>query len=376
MTEHVDIDPVGEESNREAQTDAEVDFDEPGIEAEPTKPEARPATPASTHLRPLPSPLPEEGLFATPGRLPPARTKPTTAKPESPSEPSPAQQQGEQSTTDKMVFPVAKPPPSVGRGESDDDTSRAQLPSPPRTEPTDTDLAHVDVATTRSDAARDLDTGLDPVEEAAIDLESDRETVGLRRGSLFGYVLYLALAVGTTPLPGEVRYTVLWLVLLGLGSAFLLFDEEDPLSGPISLVRLSWGLGIGFVLSLPMMLTASHALSRAAAALVPIPGLPALFQSLVVVWPLGETLFYRGVIQREYGLAPAALAATVGNLLLYWPETGGVFAVLFISTIFAAVLALIYGYVRRQYGLAAAFTCQAMSNFMLIFLPRLLVPAA
>jgi hypothetical protein len=188
-------------------------------------------------------------------------------------------------------------------------------------------------------------------------------------------VLYLALAFGTFPLPGEIRYLLLWTMLIGLGAALLLFDPQRPL-GAVEPVRLTWGAGVGFVLSLPIILTASRALARTSFALVPISSAPSLFQALVLTWPLGETLFYRGAIQREHGLVVASLAAGLGQLLLYWPEADGVFAVLFFAVTFATTLAFIYSYVRLRYGLAAAYACQVIANLMLIFLPRVLVPGA
>jgi hypothetical protein len=220
-------------------------------------------------------------------------------------------------------------------------------------------------ADTDSDEDANADTTVAPA------IRPETRPLTIRRGVPFGYVVYLALALGTFPLPGEVRFALLLTLLAALGGLFLFFDEDRP-PGAIDPLNFTWGAGVGFVLGLPVMLLASRALGRTAEALVPVQSLPALFQLLLLTWPLGETLFYRGAIQREYGLIPAALTAALGNALLYWPETGGVFAVLFVAVIFATALAFIYSYVRRQYGLAAAFACQVMANTLLIFIPRLL----
>jgi len=295
--------------------------------------------PFSTHLRPLPNPQPDKRLFATPVR--PPKTRPPAPKPARP--PAPAPKPTGPLPAERPTFPVAKPPPGIP----------ARPPAP---------------------APAEAKTG-EPAPAEKPQAEPFDLAAALRRGSLFGYVVYLAFALGTFPLPGEVRFLLLWTLLIGMGATLQLFDPDRPL-GAVEPVRLSWGLGIGFVLGLPLMLTASHALARTASALVPVASAPALFQALVLTWPLGETLFYRGAIQREHGLVIASLAAGLGNLLLYWPEADGVFAVLFVALIFATALAFVYSYVRLRYGLASAYACQVAANLMLIFLPRLLATGA
>jgi hypothetical protein len=344
----------GPETGPEGPPSTEQELGEP---EEP--PEKRQSVKGTAHLRPLPIPRPDERRFDTPSKLPETRPLPPKPKPP-PSKPKPTADP--KRPPKQITFPVAKPPPGVPQKPSSD-----PAPAPARpdqvTAPADAE------AKVRVDEDQALEAKEVPGEEVS-------EEAGARRGSLYGFVLYLALAVGTLPLPGEARYVLLWVVLLGLGGLLLLFDEDRPLGGSVDPLQLTWGLGVGFVLSLPLMLTASRALARTSHALVPIEGVPSLFQALMITWPLGETLFYRGAVQREHGLVVAALVAGLGNLLLYMPETGGVFAVLFVAVIFATALAFIYGYVRQQYGLAAAYACQVMTNLMLIFLPRLLVPGA
>jgi membrane protease YdiL (CAAX protease family) len=96
-----------------------------------------------------------------------------------------------------------------------------------------------------------------------------------------------------------------------------------------------------------------------------------LFQSLVVVGPLGETLFFRGTLQERRGSPPAS-PATLHNVLLFLPAALGDSLLLALAGIFfLSILAGVYSYVRNQYGLTAAFLCQAAANLMLFVLPSL-----
>lgn len=336
-------------------------------ESEETQPDERPGGLSTTHLRPLSHPRLDERRFDTPPRLPETRSPPAKSAPELGEKPEPDAASASKPPAGRVSFPIAKPPPGVPTKPPAEPPNRPSRPAERAPAP----------EAVRPEPSDEKSTPLESTQPQAIGTKAAaaRDTAA-RRGSLLGFVFYIALAVGTLPLPGDLRAMLLWLVLLGLGGTFLLFDREQPLSGPVDSLNLSWGLGVGFVLSLPLMLTASRALARTSAALIPITDTPALLQALVVTWPLGETLFYRGAVQREHGLVPAALVAGLGNVLLYWPQTGGIFAVLFVAAIFATALAFVYSYVRRQYGLAAAYTCQVMTNLMLILLPRLLVSSA
>ncbi len=337
----------------------DVNLNDSNLAPELESESAGPQSVAVSHLRPLLLPLLDKQLFAS---LPPPPTSHPSAREThaaqqsivtSPTPPRPVSPPSTQATTAaklsvesrQISFPVAKSPP---------------------VRPRDSDK------TIASDKASQPAAG----QEGSAAFIGTPTTVGknaeMRRRPLFGFVIYLALAFGTFPVLPELRFTVLWLLLLGMGVGFLFFDDEPSLGG-LDVLDLSWGVGVGFVISLPLLILAGRGLAQTSRALVPLADNPALLQALVLTWPLGDTLFYRGVVQREHGLVVGALAAGVGSAILYWPEAEGVFAVLFVAVTFATALAFVFGYVRLRYGLAAAYVCQVVANLMLLFVPRLLV---
>jgi len=199
-----------------------------------------------------------------------------------------------------------------------------------------------------------------------------REAVARRRlDPIFGYLLFWALGVGTLSLNTEVRHLVMWLLLLVLGLALTLIDTNRPI-GPVRALNLTWGIGLGFIIGLPLLITMAQGLSQVSMALFPYDDLSSLFQVLVFVGPMGETLFYRGAMQSERGLVTAALTAGLGSLILYLPAFSEGIMLLIIAVTISTALAAVFGYVRTRYGLGAAYAGQVITNVMLLFIPRLL----
>ena len=299
--------------------------------------------PTASHLRPIATPRPEQRLFTNPAELPIIRARPLPVSKSEQTASQPEVQSKVGLPDERIEFPVASAPPRI----------RQPLPqTQPRPE---------------SEVAKEES------EETVEDVEEDEPAeVVLQRSPLFGFVLLTALAIGTLPLNNEGRYLLLWLVMLVMGVFYVNADDESG-AYTFESTNLVWGAGTGFVVSLPLLLLVSRGLAQTSHALLPIASNAALFQALVITWPLGESLYYRGAVQNKHGLVVAAMLAGAGNMLLYWPLVEGVFAVLFVAVLFATILAFIYGYVRLRYGLMAAYTCQVVANVMLLFLPRLLV---
>jgi membrane protease YdiL (CAAX protease family) len=97
-----------------------------------------------------------------------------------------------------------------------------------------------------------------------------------------------------------------------------------------------------------------------------------LFQSLVFVGALGETLFFRGILQDQRGILISVLAAGASSVLFFWPAASHAPVYLVAAALFTTVLAGVYSFVRTRYGLAAAYVCQVTVNLMLLFVPSLL----
>ena len=201
---------------------------------------------------------------------------------------------------------------------------------------------------------------------------ADEAPTRRRIDPLFGYLLFLALGFGTLPLDVEVRHLVMWLLLLVIGLALTLVETRRGI-GPIRLPNLAWGAGLGVIIGLPLLITATRVMAEVSEALFPYTDLLSLLQMLVFVGPMGETLFYRGAMQGERGLLIAALAAGIGSLILYFPAYSSGIVLLVIAATMATALAAVFGYVRMRYGLGAAYIAQVITNVMLFFIPRLLV---
>ena len=306
----------------------------PPLVAPPVDREAarRPLNPGLPPLVHIPLPLPSAYQIAVP-HLPAEQVAGASALPAGRRLPL---------IRERPPFPVAAPPPVAPMG-----TAPLPSPDPPQT-------AHPTSASAPSSAVRPAPS--------------------LRMDPLYAYLLYLALGLGTLYL-GVLdlmgRYTVLWAALIVLGVTLTLVDGEMELR-TLSPASLGWGFSFGLVFSLPLLVLVSGGLAGMADVLFHDAGAALLFQSLAFVGPLGETLFFRGVLQERRGFAVSVLAAGLSAALFYWPAASGAPVYLVAAVIFSTVLAGIYGFVRMRYGLAAALTCQMTVNLTLLFMPHLL----
>ncbi len=190
---------------------------------------------------------------------------------------------------------------------------------------------------------------------------------------LYALALYLALGIGTILFMEdlEMRYTVLWAALIGVGGMLTLF-ETPRRPGRITITNLAWGLFIGLVIGLPLLVTVNEGLAATSSLLFPYANLPTLFRSLVFIAPLGETMFFRGLLQERHGIATSIIGAGLGNVIFFWPAIAATPVYLAALIVFYTVLAGIYSFLRARNGLSAALICQATINLLLIFVPELL----
>lgn len=218
-----------------------------------------------------------------------------------------------------------------------------------------------------------------PVEPAwtAPDTRVRRRVAEGRADPLFMYAVLLALSVGLTPLavgsPNE-RYAILWTLLTGAGIAGMLLNERANI-GILRYGDLIWGGAMGLVLGLPLLLIGTSMLSSISERI--FIGMPdgAVFQSVVFVMSLSESLFFRGVVQAEQPLLTTALMSGAWSMLLFLPtmDVGGYPMVALVAATFIAMLSVLYSYVRQRSGLAAALLCQIIVSVLWLFLPRLFV---
>ena len=203
--------------------------------------------------------------------------------------------------------------------------------------------------------------------------EADPNALLNRFDTAYPFLLYLALAVGTQyiNLDPVVRYTALWAVLLVLGTAFTLVGSGGT-RRTMEAARLGWGLAFGIVFSMPLFILVNAGLAEFAGVLFGVIDGALLFQSMVFVGPLGETLFFRGAVQEQRGMPAAMLAAGLAGLAFFWPAAVATPVYLVVAVLFIVVVAGIAGFIRTRYGLAAAYVCQATINLMLLVIPLLL----
>lgn len=209
------------------------------------------------------------------------------------------------------------------------------------------------------------------------DFEADENTVIYRAASsdpVFGYLVAMAVSFGLIPLLPDgapMRYTVAWGLLAVFGVvAWLLGNGEQIRQEPPD--DLVWGVGIGVLAATPLYLFGGVTLGTTAEILFSSVPPGALLAYLVFVMPLGETLFFRGIVQHDRSVWFVGLLSTAWSALLFFPLIRNLdefWAVtIFIGTILG-IVNFVYSWVRERNGLAAAWLCQIVVNLMLIFLP-------
>ncbi len=213
----------------------------------------------------------------------------------------------------------------------------------------------------------------DAVDIAAPPDEDNPRYRGAGSDPTFGYLIGLALAIGLTALGPEqrdLRYTILWMVLAGFGvMAWLLgnttrIQEDTP-------ENLAWGVAFALIIATPLLAIGGSTLSNAVQLLFAGMSSGTLLAYLVFVVPLSETLFFRGLLQQRRTFWVVALMSSLWGVLMFFPmlNVGRFPAVAALIALALLMLNIIYSYVRRRNGLAAAWICQIVVNLVLIFFP-------
>jgi hypothetical protein len=218
------------------------------------------------------------------------------------------------------------------------------------------------------------------------DDEDEREPVryrGTGNDPMFGYLIALALSFGLLPLvpaDTDLRYTLVWGLLALMGVLSWLFGTTTRI-GREKVENLAWGAVLGLLVSAPLLLVGGNVLTRTVhlmfqvetdSTALPLPS-GAVLAYLIFVMPLAETLFFRGFMQQNRSVWTVGVLSSVWSLILFLPmmEVGTYPLVAVIIAIVLVVINLIYSYVRERNGLAAAWVCQIVINFVLLFLAYL-----
>ncbi|MFQ3568524.1 MAG: hypothetical protein SNJ59_16170 [Aggregatilineales bacterium] len=200
----------------------------------------------------------------------------------------------------------------------------------------------------------------------------------------FGLLVGFAVSIGLIPIApeyGDVRYVAGWSALAVFAVLGWLLGETERI-GKERVDNLVWGVVLGLILAVPMMLVGGSTLATTVNLLFRssidgvMRGLPAgaVFGLLVFTMPLAETLFFRGLVQYQRAFWIVGLIASAWSLLLFFPmlEVTRFPAVGLIIGGALVMMNMTYSYVRQRNGLAAAWLCQVTINVVLLFIPYVL----
>jgi membrane protease YdiL (CAAX protease family) len=212
----------------------------------------------------------------------------------------------------------------------------------------------------------------DETEDPSPDVETG-ETITYRASAgdpIFGLLLVGAVSLGLTPLipdAADFRYTIVWGLLALFGVlAWLIgngprIEQEQP-------ENLAWGVALGLILGAPLLAFGGSNLSEATNLMFPDMTTGTILAYIVFVMPLGETLFFRGLLQQNMSFWSNGLVCTAWQMVLFFPLINRGPYPLIVGVVVLMANSM-YSYVRERNGLAAAWVCQIVVNVLLIFVP-------
>lgn len=202
----------------------------------------------------------------------------------------------------------------------------------------------------------------------------------------FGLLIAGALNIGLIPITPEqadLRYVLVWTALGAFGVlAWMLGTTERIVRERLD--RLVWGIVLGVVLALPLLMFGGATLETtvrlmfrtgadgAGSPLITLPS-GAVFGLLIFAMPAAETLFFRGLLQNERPFWLIGLIASVFSIFLFFPmvEVARFPLIAMLIGTILTMMNLLYSYVRQRSGLAAAWLCQITVNVIVIGIPYL-----
>lgn len=198
---------------------------------------------------------------------------------------------------------------------------------------------------------------------------------GATNDPVFGYLISLALSVGLIPLiPAntDMRYVVLWLVMAGFGVLSWLLGNSARI-GTETPENLGWGVIFGLLIGVPFLVIGGSILQQTSQRLFPDMKPGEVLALLVFVIPLGETLFFRGVLQESRPFWQVGILSSIWSVLVFFPllDIRKFPAVAILIGTALVMMNIMYSYVRSRNGLAAAWLCQIVVNLILLFIPFL-----
>lgn len=198
---------------------------------------------------------------------------------------------------------------------------------------------------------------------------------GATSDPVFGYLIAIALSIGLMPLipdNADLRYTIIWMVMAGFGVLAWLLGSMTRIGQEIP-ENLVWGAIFGLIIGVPLLVVGGDTLRQTDQRLFINMRPGEVLAFLIFVMPLAESLFFRGLLQENRPFWLVGLLASVWSAFVFFPllDVGRFPAVGVVIGTALVLMNLIYSYVRQRNGLAAAWICQIVANFVLLFLPYL-----
>jgi hypothetical protein len=196
---------------------------------------------------------------------------------------------------------------------------------------------------------------------------------GATNDPIFGLLLAVAVSVGLMPLIGtggaDVRYTLTWGMLALFGVLAWLFGDAERI-GQERPDNVVWGVVFGLVLGVPLLLFGGSTLTEMSRAMFPDMTGGVVLGYLIFIIPIGETLFFRGILQRTRPFWEVGLYGTGWSLLQIFPLINQN-ALPLVAGFMLIMANMLYSYVHDRNGLAAAWMCQITIHLLLFFVPIL-----
>lgn len=207
--------------------------------------------------------------------------------------------------------------------------------------------------------------------------EPEREVVyrGATSDPVFGYLIAIALSIGLLPLianNADLRYLILWTVMAGFGVIAWLLGSATRIGQEVP-ENLAWGIIFGLIIGVPLLLFGGETLRQTDQRLFAEMRQGETLAFLIFVMPLAETLFFRGLLQENRPFWLVGILSSVWAAFVFFPmlDIGHYPAVMVVIGTALVMMNTIYSYVRHRNGLAAAWICQIVTSFILLFLPLL-----
>ena len=191
--------------------------------------------------------------------------------------------------------------------------------------------------------------------------------------ALLYIVLIVVTIVGLNRVAPDVRYTLVWSLLIILAGVAIALDKIPLESIQISNVVI--GLGFGALIGLPVLAVAAGDLNRISSDIFGGASDVAVFQMLAITMPLAEGLYFRAAMQESRSAVFTGIAAGVWAMALFFPQLN-VLKFPLVAVMIGLCLVLVnsvYSYLRHRFGLFSSWACQITINLLLLFVSRFLV---